>query len=230
MSALLETIALEFSKDKLYCFDLDSHLARLSKSASELNFNTQGIHTITQTLETVLEKQFTNDLNHKQYNFESYQGELYKLRLLYKANGEYHFDIEKYQRDLNQTWHIYLLGQDEFNVDINDWQYKHKLWPRPYNLSNYIESYAVDEIIWLNNLGNLAEGSFTNLFLQDTDGNWLTPSLEGNILQGIMREKIITQYQVKESKLKPEDLFNASKIYLSNSLIGLKQVHLKTRI
>lgn len=78
----------------------------------------------------------------------------------------------------------------------------------------------VFDALFFNEKGELTEGARTNVFLV-TDGVWLTPRIESGVLNGIMRQEVLSTRAVSEQTLYYEDLMNADAVYLSNSLRGL---------
>ena len=81
-----------------------------------------------------------------------------------------------------------------------------------------------DEILFLNEQGELTEGAISNLFIR-RDGSLLTPPLISGVLPGILRRHILaTDPTAREQILTPEDLARAETIYLGNSIRGLRQV------
>ena len=81
-------------------------------------------------------------------------------------------------------------------------------------------STGCDEVLFLNSLGELTEGSFTNLFVE-LDGKMLTPALSCGLLPGTLRQELIEQGQAREAILTLDDLSRASAIWLGNSVRGL---------
>jgi len=85
------------------------------------------------------------------------------------------------------------------------------------------EGKNADEAILLNTKGYVCEGSRTNVFLVK-DSQVLTPSLDCGCLKGITRNTIIDiakkeSIGVYEKELLPEDIFNSSEVFLTNSLL-----------
>lgn len=80
---------------------------------------------------------------------------------------------------------------------------------------------GVDELVFLNERGELCEGTITNLFLDMPDGQRLTPTLSSGLLPGILREEMLANEQVAEATLTLTDLKNAEKVCVGNSLRGL---------
>jgi para-aminobenzoate synthetase/4-amino-4-deoxychorismate lyase len=81
------------------------------------------------------------------------------------------------------------------------------------------------EALFLNEKGQLTEGSFTNLFIE-RDGRLLTPPVTAGLLPGILRDHLITTGQAEEILLYPEDLETADRIFVGNSLRGLMEARL----
>jgi len=78
---------------------------------------------------------------------------------------------------------------------------------------------GVDEAIFLNLAGELAEGTITNLYVE-RDGILLTPPLTSGALPGTMRRALIAEGRAREATLTPADL-REGQMYLSNALRGL---------
>jgi len=82
---------------------------------------------------------------------------------------------------------------------------------------------GVDEALFLNDKGLLAEASMSNIFVV-TDGTLRTPPEESGILPGITRGAILelaSQLSIKatEQDIKPDELFQAEEAFLTNSLM-----------
>ena len=78
-----------------------------------------------------------------------------------------------------------------------------------------------DEVAMLDERGYLAEGPTTNLFLVDSEGSLLTPSLEA-VLPGITRSTVMELakhegVEVVERRLDPEMIFAATEVFLSGT-------------
>jgi len=85
-----------------------------------------------------------------------------------------------------------------------------------------------DEAVLHDPAGRLVEGCVSNLFFV-RDGRLLTPSLEVGPLPGIMRGRLLALVRasaipVHEGSYSVSDLADASEVWLSNSLIGLRAV------
>ncbi len=86
---------------------------------------------------------------------------------------------------------------------------------------------GVDEWIFLNERGEVCEGTITNLFVETPNG-WLTPPLGSGLLPGILREMLLEGPDLREQVLRLTDLETASAVHMGNSLRGLIPVKLVT--
>ncbi len=77
---------------------------------------------------------------------------------------------------------------------------------------------GADEALIFNERDELAEGSFTSVFLRDSKGQWHTPPLEAGILPGIWRQEQIGLLNAAVKPLFLRDLLNAAEIRIGNSL------------
>jgi 4-amino-4-deoxychorismate lyase len=79
-----------------------------------------------------------------------------------------------------------------------------------------------DEIILLNERGEVCEGTITSLFVEARDGGpLLTPGLSCGLLAGVLRGELIEQGKAREAVLMPADLVKASALFVGNSLRGI---------
>jgi para-aminobenzoate synthetase/4-amino-4-deoxychorismate lyase len=76
-----------------------------------------------------------------------------------------------------------------------------------------------DEVVFLNERGEVVEGSITNVFLERGD-KLLTPPLASGCLDGCLRRELLEQGAAVEAVLYEWDLPTA-RLYLGNSLRGL---------
>jgi para-aminobenzoate synthetase / 4-amino-4-deoxychorismate lyase len=85
----------------------------------------------------------------------------------------------------------------------------------------YSDTTGADEVIYLNERDELAEGSRTNIFVDRGDGVLITPPLPAGLLPGVLRAELLATGRAVEGILKLEDLARARKVYLGNSVRGL---------
>ncbi|HZG27835.1 MAG TPA: aminotransferase class IV family protein [Ensifer sp.] len=83
----------------------------------------------------------------------------------------------------------------------------------------------VNDVILLNEKGELAEGTITNLFVEDDQGGLMTPPISSGCLAGVLRTSLICARKAYNHRLRPEDL-NGRSLYVGNSLRGLIRAEL----
>lgn len=77
-----------------------------------------------------------------------------------------------------------------------------------------------DEVILLNDKGEVCEGTITSVFLDDGSGILKTPPIACGLLAGVLRAELICQRRARVCRLSPADL-ESGRLYLGNSLRGL---------
>jgi branched-chain amino acid aminotransferase len=82
------------------------------------------------------------------------------------------------------------------------------------------------EVLLLNEHGRLVEGSRSNVILALPDGLF-TPPVEDGCLPGTVRRRLLERRVIAERSLTPADLLVASRVLLTNSLIGVLEVEIK---
>ena len=81
-----------------------------------------------------------------------------------------------------------------------------------------------DEVLFLNQKGEISEGSVSNIFCVKGE-HVFTPPVYSGLLNGILRQYLLSAYgNVAESVLHKEDLFSADEMFLTNSLMGIMPV------
>ncbi len=80
-----------------------------------------------------------------------------------------------------------------------------------------------NETFMLNNAGNIACASTSNIFTVIND-ELITPPLSDGAMAGIIRALLIERMGAREASLSPEDLKNAQGIYITNSVQGVRIV------
>lgn len=85
---------------------------------------------------------------------------------------------------------------------------------------HYADTLGADEVIYLNEAGELAEGSRTSIFIARA-GKLLTPRLAAGVLPGTLRAALLDEGRAEEARLTIQDLNGAAEIYLGNSVRGL---------
>lgn len=199
---LIETILLKNSK--LYLLNL--HLKRLKKSAKYFNFKFDIEYTM-------------NELKKAIKGIEDKR----KVRLLLSRNEKVEVEILPLK---NKQDFSYIKISPE-RTNSNDIFLFHKTTNR-YLYNKYYEKAQEEgliDYIFLNERGEITEGCIHNIVILK-DNKLLTPKRESGLLKGVMLEYLSQKTSIKEHSLTIQDLENADKIYLCNSVSGIKRVSL----
>jgi 4-amino-4-deoxychorismate lyase len=90
---------------------------------------------------------------------------------------------------------------------------------------------TVEEVLLLNERGEVCEGTITTLFVDRGAGAPLaTPPLSSGLLAGVLRQSLLDTGQAVESVLEPRDLREAHALFVGNSLRGLIPARLDAAI
>ena len=84
---------------------------------------------------------------------------------------------------------------------------------------------GIDEAIFLNQRGEVCEGTITNVFAEVEEGQFVTPALSSGLLPGILRADLIRERKARSEVMRPEDL-RFRKLFVGNSLRGLIRAEL----
>ncbi|NOD93326.1 4-amino-4-deoxychorismate lyase [Ruegeria sp. HKCCD4884] len=146
-----------------------------------------------------------------------------RCRLTLDASGAF----ELTTGDLAENPPIWRVAVSKECLASNDLWLRHKTTHRAlYDKARASLPENTDELLFQNELGELCEGTITNLFAEMTDGRFLTPALSCGLLPGILREELLDKETVTEAVLTLTDLQNARTVYMGNSLRGLIRVEL----
>lgn len=79
---------------------------------------------------------------------------------------------------------------------------------------------GITEALFLNERGEVCEGTITNITITTADGDHLTPVLNSGCLPGVYRQKQLNSGRLSEAVLTLADLKSARSIHLINALRG----------
>jgi len=104
---------------------------------------------------------------------------------------------------------------------------RHKTTYRPWYAESLekIRSGELFDELFLNERGEMTEGSRSNLFAQ-LNGVLYTPPLACGLLNGILRQKLLDEGKCQERRLRLDDLQKAERLFCGNSVRGLIEVQL----
>lgn len=202
--ALIET--LRWTRGAGY-YLLDRHLDRLAASAAYFGYPCD-------------RDAVSRRLGREAHGFD---GEVQRVRLTLDAAGE--VAVTATAVDLPPDGTVFRYALAEARTDSGDRFLYHKTtWREAYDgaLAEAKRATGCDEVLFVNERGELTEGSYTNLFI-DRDGVLLTPPVACGLLDGTLRRALFADpaRDVEEAVLTPEDLQTADAVYLGNSVRGL---------
>jgi para-aminobenzoate synthetase/4-amino-4-deoxychorismate lyase len=148
-----------------------------------------------------------------------------RVRLLLDQDGE--TTLASQPIEIPPVDQVLRFAISERRVDSRDPFTYHKTTRRDLYDSEFErlrKTVGCDEVVFVNERGEVCEGSRTNLFLE-RDGVLLTPPISCGLLAGTLRQDIIEQssLRVEERVLSVADLDAAERIFLGNSVRGLVQ-------
>ena len=202
---LFETILLYKGKPVF----LDEHLARINKSITDLELKIEKLK------KDEVFQYLNNNKNTPEY-------EVLKIVLSEKnrlfLKREYTYTEKDYQKGFSLN--ISEVRRNESSIFTF-----HKTLNYGDNILEKRKSKKLgyDEPIFLNSKNQITEGATSNIFVVVEDKIY-TPKLSCGLLNGIVRQYIISNYDVIESEIDLEFLDNADEIFLTNSLFGIMPV------
>jgi len=114
------------------------------------------------------------------------------------------------------AWSYEIAGQ---RVRSSDLLLRHKTAWREMFDAETARSRA-DEVVFVNERGELTEGSRSNIFVRKEGMLW-TPPVSAGLLGGVLRQVLLEDGICREAALTPDDLDAADEVLFGNSLRGL---------
>ncbi|MFN7941920.1 MAG: aminodeoxychorismate synthase component I [Thermoanaerobaculia bacterium] len=141
----------------------------------------------------------------------------HRLRLRLAPDGAFAVEVEEWTAR-PRIWTVALAHR---RVDSGDRFLFHKTTRRAvYDAALAAAPPGIDEVLLVNERGELTEGTRTNLVLE-IDGRRLTPRLEAGLLPGVARGRLLAAGRIAEATLAPSDLARATRVWLVSSLRGI---------
>lgn len=192
---------------------LSKHLKRLEQSSKFFSFKNP-IDCIHQDLIKLIEKMATN--TH------------YKVRLLLNKKGQYFLSFDKIDEDSSLNKKIMVSSS---RISSKNILFQHKTThtsTRQFYELEYLQArnkFSCYEVIFTNERGEITEGTRTNIFIEKNNITY-TPPLTCGLLNGIQRNFLLNnkEYPIIEKVIYENDLHEADKIYLTNSVRGIIEV------
>ncbi|MFM7084098.1 MAG: aminodeoxychorismate synthase component I [Hyphomicrobium sp.] len=201
---LIETILWE--KEKGFWL-LDRHFARLKASVQYFSFKFDEA-----AAKTALEKEAASAQK---------MSDRLRIRLLLAEDGRLTVTSSALPPSNNQAMMRFVISPTRLNS--KDTFLFHKTTRRELydqEWKYYSETFGADEVLYLNEKGEIAEGSRTNIFIE-SNSVLRTPFLDAGLLPGVLRTELLETGRAVEEKLSLEDLEKAQAIFLGNSVRGL---------
>ena len=189
---------------------LEQHLRRLKRSADALGFRPPPPDTLKQ-----LEAATGGDA-------------ALRVRLVMTYRGKVEITATPFiQAPAGTVWRIRFAAT---KLPSDDPLFRHKTSRRePYEAARAeFSPDEADEVILLNERGEICEGTITNVFVEDAGGQLLTPPLMSGLLPGILRAELIREGKARSQILRAEDL-DGRRLFVGNSLRGLIAAELAGR-
>jgi para-aminobenzoate synthetase/4-amino-4-deoxychorismate lyase len=178
-------------------FELDRHLKRLGRSASELGFRYDR-HAVRNELQAAT-------FGRKQPGM---------ARMMMSQTGTMAVELKAIEAPTELPVAVALRP---LPVPSDDYRLRHKTTDRGFYDRARLDGGAF-ETLFVDRDGQVTEGTFTSIFVE-RDGKLLTPPLERGLMPGILREKLLDEGRAMEAELTPADLEGG--FYIGNILRGL---------
>ena len=202
---LFETILLY--KGKLVF--LDEHLARINKSIEDLALN----------IDKLEKNEVFQYLNNNKNTLEY---EVLKIVLSEKnrlfLKREYTYTEKNYEKGFSLNISEVIRNESSIFTFHKTLNYGDNILEKRKS-----KKMGYDEPIFFNSKNQITEGATSNIFVVVGDKIY-TPKLSCGLLNGIVRQYIVSNYDVIESEIDLEFLNNADEIFLTNSLFGIMPV------
>lgn len=144
-----------------------------------------------------------------------------RARLVLSPDGDVQASTQPYEAlPAHKVWQLRVART---RLDSGDPLIRHKTSRRATYLKARAEFqvHQADEVILLNERGEVCEGTITNLFVEGDDGVLLTPALASGLLPGVLRGELLDEGRASEAVLSADDLTDGRRLFVGNSLRGL---------
>jgi para-aminobenzoate synthetase/4-amino-4-deoxychorismate lyase len=148
-------------------------------------------------------------------------GERLRVRLLLAEDGKLTITVAEQPAQKPGSVMRYVISDtrlDSTNAFLFHKTTRRETYDREWQ--HYADTAKADEVLYLNERGELAEGSRTNIFVE-RGGKLVTPPLASGLLPGVLRSELIASGKAVEDTLSLDDLANAEAVYVGNSVRGL---------
>lgn len=187
---------------------LERHLKRLSASAAYFGFVLPDAQQIINQLEQLV----------------AGSADTRKIRLLLTQDGQLTAEAETIDAaPPDSTENIVLSRQHVYADDVFLY---HKTTRRELYVSERANHPACYDVIFLNQRGEVTEGTYNNIVLS-LNGELLTPAVQCGLLPGVLREELLERKEIREAIISAEELYQAEKIWLINSVRSWRECRIE---
>jgi para-aminobenzoate synthetase/4-amino-4-deoxychorismate lyase len=199
---LLETLAFVPGEGLRH---LDRHLARMADSADWAGFRFDRT-VVAETVRRAVARRL----------------EPARVRMLLSRDGD--VDVELQAMPPAGARQVRLVLDDE-PVDATDPWLQHKSTRRDVYLTRALRHPEADDVVLVNQRGQLTETTTANLAVR-LDGRWWTPPTTSGCLPGVERARLLESGRLHERVLSVPDLHGAEQLAVLNSLRGWRAARL----
>jgi para-aminobenzoate synthetase/4-amino-4-deoxychorismate lyase len=192
---------------------LDLHLERLAASAEYFGFASPPSESPEGDAKASLERGVRALLDER---CSALPTGSYRARLRLARDGALALDVEPFRPD-RHVWRVAVASVAVPSMEV--FAFHKTTFRARYDAALAAAPAGVDEVLLVNERGELAEGTRTNVALQ-FDGEWVTPPLDSGLLPGVFRAHLLRSGRLVEATLYPEDLRRAHRVRLMNALRG----------
>ncbi len=207
------------------------HMERLFSTLSLLKFQPPGYLTaeyIREQVESLLHKNGHNRLARLRITLYRGNGGLYELENFSPNLLIQSWELNPANNQLNENGLVLGMYTDARKVCDHFSSLKHNNF-LPYSMAAIkAREEKWNDAVLLNPYDRIADATIANIFIVK-DAIIQTPPLTEGPVNGVMRRYLLKWFReesmpVQETTLKPEDLLNASEIFLTNAIYGIRWV------
>lgn len=187
---------------------LDRHLHRLLGSAEYFGFHVDPDKVI-----SILEE-FAKKLHG-----------IHKVRLLLDADGSLSIEATEIEPTDPDAPPLKLAVFEKKMASSDPFLY-HKTTRRAVYEDARKSQPEADDVLLVNQRGEITEGCFNNIVVRINE-EMLTPATTCGLLAGVLRQELIEIGAVREAVLKLDDIYNADRIWLINSVRGWRECRIQ---
>lgn len=149
-----------------------------------------------------------------------------RVRLTLAEDGKAHATTAPFEPlAKDAVWTLHIAGT---RIESTDPLIRHKTTRRAVYEAARAEfpREEADEVLLLNERGEVCEGTITNVFIDIGKPEMVTPPRDCGLLPGVLRGEMIDERKARTAVLTEADLRGANAVYVGNSLRGLIRARL----